>query len=323
MISFEDISIVCQGSIIPDLTKSCLCSLRAVFPGSEIILSTWNGADVSGLDADKTVLSPDPGAFMADEVSNTPSNVNRQLISTKAGIAAARGTYILKTRTDILFLDAEFLSFFGRYDDVPSPFFANRLLICNYFTRNPRVMALCFHPSDWVLFGKAEDVQKYYENTPLMTDEEGYWFKNHKKSTMFFTNYICRFTPEQQVFLGFLRQHLRTDCECYYDRTRTMIKQTERVFAECFVVLDYGKQLRIQFPKYDPNRFMEQYTLITHWQWEALFERYAKGKTSYRWLIYRVRAQMLCAIFSMRLLCIRLLDCLGLKEKAKEWLAKR
>lgn len=320
MVAFEDISVVCQGAVAPGLTMDCLRSLRSVFPGAEVILSTWEGTDVSSLDADKTVFSPDPGAFMADEVVGVPNNVNRQLVSTRAGLAAAARPYILKTRTDILFENAGFLDFFERYDSFPSPYFKNRLLICNYYTRNPRVMALCFHPSDWVLFGRAGDVRKYYETSPLMTEEEGRWFKDQKKASVFFTNYICRYTPEQQVFLGFLRQYEGVGCRCYYDRTPALIEQTERTFAECFVVLDYGKQVGIRFPKYDPNRYLEKYSLVSHWQWRALWEHYCVRKRSIRWAGYILRAGCLKALAGARRISVRILDLIGLKESVKRLL---
>ena len=296
--------------------------LRKTFRGAEIVLSTWDGSDVSTLCVNKIIFSQDPGAVYCDEVTGTLNNVNRQLISTKAGLAAATRPYILKTRTDILFHNADFLQYFGKYDDAPSSYFQNRLLICNYYTRNPRVFDTCFHPSDWIVFGWAEDVRAYYENIPLMDDEEGNWFRTREKASTFFTNYLCRFTPEQHIFLSFLRQHEMVDCQCYYDHKNNLVKQTERAFAECFVVLDYQKQLSIIFPKYNPNRYLEKHTLIHHWQWKALYQHYCTNSPSVLWRMYLIYADALCIVSKIRTCTVCLLDKLGLKESVKSMLKK-
>ena len=316
-----DLSIIVQGAIDSE-SEFVLNQLRVLFSKAEIVLSTWKDSKCTNAKVNKVVFSPDPGAVYCDEVSGTLNNVNRQLISTQAGLAVATRPYILKTRTDILFDNTDFLEYFGKYDDVPSKYFQNRLLICNYYTRNPRVFDTCFHPSDWIVFGRAEDVRAYYDNIPLMTEDEGNWFRHHEKASTFFTNYLCRYTPEQHIFLGFLRQKEQVDYSCYYNHRPELIVQTERVFAECFVVLDYQKQLGITFPKYNPNRYLEKYTLLSHWQWKALYIHYCKGKRSLLWRAYLVRASLLCGIAQARTRCVRLLDKLGLKSHVKKLLSR-
>lgn len=314
-----EISIVVQGAVSKGITASCLSSLRECFPGAEIILSTWKGSDIAGLSYDKVVLSTDPGTFVADKVTGSLNNVNRQLLSTQAGLKVATRPYILKTRTDILVQSADFLNFHGKYDDAPSPYFRSRLLICNYFTRCPRVISTCYHPSDWIVFGHTEDVCKYYEKTSFMTEDEGNWFQTRTKASTFFTNFVCRYTPEQQLFLGFLRQYEDVDFDCYYERSRSLIKQTERLFAQCFIVLDYGSQMNIKFVKYNPNRYMEKFTLISHWQWKAIFQRYCLGRLTPLWVLYRFRGMIFNCMTGFRTLSIRMLDMIGMKERVKRF----
>lgn len=318
-----DISIVVQGAIEKQHTATCLSIFNYMLPDAEIILSTWTGSDVSGLNYDMVVFSEDPGAIVVDGVTGTLNNVNRQLVTTQAGLRKATRRYILKTRTDILFYNADFLSYFLKYDDKPSAYFKARLLICNYYTRNPRIFDTCFHPSDWMVFGFAEDVCSYFENISLMSGEELNWFKTHEKKSTFFTNYISRFTPEQHIFLQFLTQKEGVCCDCYYDHKKSQIVQTERAFAECFVVLDYQKQMGITFLKYDPNRYLEAHTLLTHWQWKALYSHYCKRELSFLWVIYLVRAQIMLFSTKLRKLCICLLAAMGIKEKVKNMLSKR
>ena len=322
MINQSDISIVVQGAVNSEITAQALNSLRRVFPNGEIILSTWEGSDISNLTFDKLILSKDIGSCMADEIAGVPNNVNRQLVSTIAGIKYATKKYILKTRTDIFLNSDSFLSCFEKYDKIKSPYFQNRLLICNYYTRNPRVFPVCFHPSDWLVFGRADDVRKYFENIPLMSAEDGEWFKTHEKTSAVFANYLCRYNPEQHIFINFLRGFGSVECGCYYDCTPELIEQTERAFAECFVVLNYGKQLDITFSKYNPNRYLERHMLISYWQWKALYKHYCENKASALWLFYRTRALLLRAVTRLRQGIIRMLDRLGVKECVKNILTK-
>lgn len=319
-IDTKDISIVVQGEIHEQFTPAVITSLRKSFPEAEIILSTWEGSNTDPFDVDKCCFSVDPGAVLADEKSQTKNNINRQLISTQAGLKLATRSYILKTRTDIVFHNADFLFWFKKYDVIPSLYFENRLLICNYCTRNPRVFPACLHPSDWIVFGNQADVKKYYQHLPLMTDEEGTWFRSHSKGTAFLKNYICRFTPEQHIFIYFLRGLSDFECTCYYDCNPDLVALTEKSFAECFVVLDYQRQLPISFLKYNPNRYRDRYTLISFWRWQALYRHYCKKIFSFYWYAHLLSALFLSFVSKVRAVAIKILDCLGLKETVKSLL---
>ena len=158
MLQSRDVSIVVQG-VINEYTKECLLSIRKNFPNAQIILSTWVNSEIDDLDYDKVVFSEDPGASIIDDVSGTLNNVNRQIISTKSGLKQAERKYVLKTRTDIIWNDDNILNYFALYDEgYNSKHFHNRVLICNYYTRNPSVLPLPFHISDWIAFGLNEDI---------------------------------------------------------------------------------------------------------------------------------------------------------------------
>ena len=61
MIKDREISIVLQGPIYKDIT-SCVCKrMRDIFPEAEIIVSTWEGSDTSGLIYDILLENKDPG----------------------------------------------------------------------------------------------------------------------------------------------------------------------------------------------------------------------------------------------------------------------
>ena len=53
----KDVSVVVQGAVDAKHTPRCLASIRKYLPGAYIILSTWEGQKVEGLDCDKVVTS--------------------------------------------------------------------------------------------------------------------------------------------------------------------------------------------------------------------------------------------------------------------------
>lgn len=318
--SGQELSIIVQGEC-GSSTRQALASLRTVFPDAEIILSTWKGSNVDGLDADLIVFCDDPGSTYADEVAGIRNNLNRQIVSTRCALPFASRPFTLKTRSDLLFHSADFTRYFGMYDDVPSPIFKGRLLICNYYTRNPGASGLCFHPSDWMLYGYTEDVRKYYNSVSLMEEDEANWFRTRKKKKVMYTNFLCRYTPEQHIFLHAFTNEKPAGLECYYSYNKQLRRQTEKAFAERFVILDYQKQLAITFTKYNPNRYKERFTLISHWQWRALYFHYCTGGHDFMWGIYCVQRNFLRLYTYARIVAIQVLDCLNLKAPLKRFLS--
>lgn len=278
MIQSNQISIVVQGPVRPGITSEVLQSIRNALPEGEIILSVWEGSDVTGLEFDKVVLSPDPGAVVQEEVNFTKSNINRQIVSTKRGLELVSRPYVLKFRTDILLNDASFLEQFEKWDRIVPPLHVkNRILICSYYTRNPRVFPLPFHPSDWVLFGCTEDIQKYFD-VPLEEASEIQWFKTHKRlHPRFFPDLLSRYVPEQYFCIHYLEKFENIQCDCFDDATKDNILRTEQVLAGDFVVLDYQIQFNLRFAKYHPNKIFQQYSLLSHDQWKQLFQEHCLG----------------------------------------------
>ena len=107
MILSKDISVVVQGPIHTqdNLTKRVLESVRTHLPDAELILSTWKGSNVDGLDCDVLLLNDDPGAI------NGRNNVNRQIVSTRNGLQKATRTYAVKLRTDMQLTGTGFIDF--------------------------------------------------------------------------------------------------------------------------------------------------------------------------------------------------------------------
>ncbi|WNX85165.1 WavE lipopolysaccharide synthesis family protein [Agathobaculum sp. NTUH-O15-33] len=317
------VTIVVQGTIDSKKTNLCIHKLRILLPKAEVVLSIWKGNRLYSFNYDKLLMTDDPGCSTSDDIANTYNNINRQIVSTQAGLEKATRPYCLKIRTDILLENVDFLKEFGRYDEMAPPLHVkNRILICNYYTRNPRVYPLPFHPSDWVLFGRTEDLKRYF-SAPCESTEEIRWFTTHpREQTGFYTNLLSRYVPEQYLCLNFLRQFEPVHCDCFYDATEENIRQTERMLAGDFVVLDYQKQFGIRFTKYRPNRYLEKSSLVSHRYWKQLFQEYCLHKTELR--PFRLFLCFLARIgFALRRVLLHLLHCLHIKEKVKRLLSRK
>lgn len=309
-ISDKDISVVVQGPIIPELTSKCLSSVRKILPESQIILSTWEGSIVDGLDYDEIVLSKDPGAerVRKDDVTAV-NNINRQLVSTKAGCKKAKRPYLIKLRSDLLLKSARFLEEFQKYATT-GRHFQMKVLIVDYYTRHPYIIPVPFHPSDWFMFGRREDVASYYDE-PLMPESEMLYFLTHSNRASFFRGVLHRFTPEQWICIKFLKKRgEHPQCETYYDCSLSALKLTIQMFREDFIIIDSGVS-GICFAKYDPNQAMENFTLISHMDWLHLCQNSGLAKF---WCMPRK------ILFCCRCCAIGFLSLIGVKKVLRDFL---
>jgi hypothetical protein len=115
-IDSSKISIVVQGPV-SSLTRRCLLSVTKYLPKAEVILSTWENSNVEGLSFDKVVFSKDPGGVLLGEYKNKKyyDNLNRQIVSTRVGLAQATRQFCIKFRTDMFFTSTGFLRYYNRY----------------------------------------------------------------------------------------------------------------------------------------------------------------------------------------------------------------
>jgi hypothetical protein len=166
----SEISVVIQGPLFRDhadgdLALRCVRSVREHLPDAEIIISTWEGEDASGLDIEHVVKSADPGAIRG-------SNLLRQLVSTGVGIAVASRPYVLKLRCDLA-LNSAAIATISSIENVPqmrrfSPgVHPYRITTTNLFVRDPTGCGALFHPSDIVMFGSFYSMRNFWHEPPI------------------------------------------------------------------------------------------------------------------------------------------------------------
>ncbi len=297
----EDISVVFQGPIVSDsvdetnnyYTRKCIDSVRKYLPGAKIILSSWVGSDTAGIDCDCIVLNEDPGGFplFIDSDPVILNNVNRQIVSTLAGLKKVDTQYAFKLRTDIALTGDGFLNYFDKFSQFGNYKILNKkVLSCNLFSRNPRLedTPMPLHPSDWIFFGETLDVLNIW-NIPLISEKEKNYFTEASPcSHLFWKNLKARFFPEQFIWESFVMKHVKIKCQHAVDSSPEMILLSEAILADNLVVLS-PSQLGVDISKikvkshYLPNR------IYTHQDWRRLYNTYCNAKIFiYPWDIQKI-----------------------------------
>lgn len=202
-----NISVIVQGAINKTVTLQCLKSIRKYLPEAEIILSTWEGSDVSQLCGlyDILVLNKDPQAVVFDDKKNKLNNLNRILVSSKNGINAATRKYVLRLRSDLVLKNNNILKLTDEFEvrKKESSLFKNKIFAYEVFSMKydflkENKQRMLFHISDWCHFGLKEDLQEMF-NLPLVEEPD---FSRHfdvspKVTFDIYKTRLWKMSPEQ------------------------------------------------------------------------------------------------------------------------------
>lgn len=259
--SSKDISVVVQGAINKELTPKCLKSIRKYLPGAEIILSTWEGSAVSGLDYDILLLNQDPGGYKHDfaiyNKTRSMNNFNRQLVSTKNGVLKANRKYCLKLRSDIILENSNFLKYWDKFEIQNSEYklFSHRVLCSSLFSREYSCQCgtgfpTLFHPSDFWFFGLTEDLKDYFCDCSIQNAAEagGWSFKYCNKLP--YPSMLWRYAPEQQFCVNWVKKYYSNlQFEDWSDWNPQNIELSNNILYNNFIFLGF-EQSGIYSAKY-------------------------------------------------------------------------
>lgn len=276
----SDLTLVFQGAFKPYITREHDAFVRNIrltrqaLPGAQVILSTWEGADVPPrLGVDAVVFSPDPGPMAALKLDDDKANnANRQLASTRAGLAAVRTPYAVKLRTDCFLEHAGFLDFAAEQRRRDGG--RDRLLACSFFTLDPGMFErLPYHLSDWFQFGPTELLRAYWSAAPVdALDARHYETRPHPPgSSCFERRFRARFAVEQHLCIQFAAARGYTCPQVLNDVSAPVLHDHARFMAHEVMLLDPW-QIGLMFPKYawvGGSRFQSMNNLM-HLDWLAL-----------------------------------------------------
>lgn len=273
----SDIGVVVQGPVVHGVTRLCLESVRRQLPSAQVVLSTWRGSDVSGLDFDLLVECDDPGAHVCHRRLPNLYNLNRQIVSTREGLKAVTRPYAVKLRSDLVLCGCGFLAHWAAYP-LRSPdlrLFQERVINCSVYAQNPRRhQPTPLHPGDWFFFGRIEDLLLLWD-TPLAPEPEtSRWFVDRERPQPdWYPHLLHRYFPEQYLWLSLLkRQGVEVSLEHPWDLSPQNLELTERSFANNLILLE---PQRIGLRSLKHTLKLDAWaTVFSYGEWLRLYRRY-------------------------------------------------
>jgi len=306
------ITFVLQGPIFlkngVNVTKESSESIRRYFPESKIILSTWADQDVSEIVSDKTILNERPInwklASSESKASSQANNVNRQILSSKAGLQKVETDFAVKIRSDLVFTSNRLSKLLNKIDSAHEGKFGvfnKRVIILDRISIDPRkVMKLAFNPCDYFSAGETQDVLKLWSREFVSPDEALYFEGNRKTretpSLYLPSGLLARYTPEAHIWTDLFKSKGIRLPEDYSDTRPEVIESSIQTFLSniiplgqahigldspkhprgfdlartsyCYTYLDWKRDLKAQDLKSTFSTFHSDIILL--WAWEKL-----------------------------------------------------
>lgn len=166
-----DLTFLVCGVCDETFVSQVISPIKLHYPNSKIIVSTWIGSTFLPIAGVQFVLSGDPGSVLRNEKKKIFMNLNRQIITLKAGLQHVNTNYVIKIRTDMTVENSKLLRF--RFKDATGVFrkFGEQIAILDFTSVNKTDgMRIPFHFCDWVLFGRTSVVQKLLTNLSLVDE---------------------------------------------------------------------------------------------------------------------------------------------------------
>jgi WavE lipopolysaccharide synthesis len=199
----KSLTVIVQGGIHPNQAV-VVAKFKQAFPFAQVVVSTWQRNETLAALADDYVISTDPGGF--DLIQNgrviRTENINRQIVSTRAGLDAAKGEWSLKWRADFDFDVDKMRDTLSRYAE---SMVGDSLLVLAYHTANPFAdVGLVGHVSDWMYFAKTDTLRRLITANPIPATPEHNQVPHDRDDTKVFP--FASFSCEQLM----LRQGLQS-----------------------------------------------------------------------------------------------------------------
>ena len=183
-------------------------SVRRLLPKAELIFSTWEGSDVTGLTFDKVIFSKDPGGtgLVRRYPHEQVFNVNRIIVSSFAGIKQATRMYCLRLRSDLILTSLDFLGCYNKYSVYvgQDAIVSRRIMVDGLMTSKD----LLFDVGDWWHLGLTSDMYRFY-NIPLCPNEKEPYFERKENIAKKppFGDLVSEKITEQYVIWSFIHKY--------------------------------------------------------------------------------------------------------------------
>jgi hypothetical protein len=286
----RDITVVLQGAVPGDAPgrsalRAQIARLRRMLPGATVVLSTWTGRCEAGeFPVDQTCFSSDPGELPPYKLGACkPNHVNRQIVSSAAGLAAATTPFAMKLRCDARLQDTGFLRALAAQER-REPGCTRRIVTVGRFSIDPHLFEqMPFHLSDWFQFGPTPRLQALW-SAPLMTAADATHYRrtpHAAHATLFDRRFVARWPAEQHVWRAYAASLGYAVPGFHNDVAPAVLDSHDRFVAREVLLLDLP-QAGVQLPAlaWAERSGMQRFNCLTHLDWMALAAREAPWSLS-------------------------------------------
>lgn len=241
----KQISVIVRGLIVgapqdderKKLTKRSLASFRRYLPGAQLILSSWKGSDVSGLDYDDVILSDPPKEIYTARPDGSPKLMtgNNQIVTTLGGLSLAKEPYTLVARSDIALTGTGFLKYFTDFNEDGGAAIKKKVVVLPTYNPRKKTITLLFNVCDWFFFGLTEDIKDIF-SIPLMTEDS---LVGEKMGGL--RPQVENFDAEQYLWSTFLKKHQPINLPYNNYFTNEALEESEKSYATNTIMVPADK----------------------------------------------------------------------------------
>ena len=256
------------------VTQKAIQSIRNNLPDAHIILSTWEGQPVEGLDIDELVLNKDPGPNIIGydfDGRALKENNNRQIVAVREGLKRVATKYAIKLRSDNFLLHSGFIGWQKAYPLRHSELqlFTERVVVSHRLTKlysndYPIVRHLC----DFFAYGLTEDLLKMWD-LPLFDDfpfndsqlGQGQHMSAPRRIVSAEQHFVSRWITKLNPSSVYLKSHFDYDKELDFEWKLIMANNLVIVEANNLGLRTVD---RLKSHRYRANE-------ISHAEWQSLY----------------------------------------------------
>ena len=280
----RDITFVFQGGLGgPFDVRYTAGYMKSLFPGAKFVLATQK-SELKRLpdftNFDRIVGAGDPGALPAIKFNGEPHNINRQIVSTAAGLDVVETPLAVKLRTDAYLSSRKILDYWGHWRSHGRGRAAkggSRLLVPSLFTLNPRFdERLAFHVSDWLNFGETADLRRMWQ-CPLYDFGMATFYQRESFASGSLPRereFQSKFGTEQWLMLNYLYPDEAFPIRYHNDYSATILEKFEEELADNFIVV-HPYDIDLQMPKHI-RAYKSKYANLRNYsfdEWKQLVKR--------------------------------------------------
>lgn len=277
--NFSDLTVVIQGpwnppAAGPHALPARLADLRRLMPGARLLLSTWQGTFMpKEIDAEDCIFSTDPGALPAYKLGACrPSQINRQIVTSAAGLARVCTPYALKLRSDAVLMHAGLFSQLERLQERLANA-GQRLVVSGHFSVDPRVFEqMPFHFSDWFQFGVTSRLQRLW-SVPLMSLDDATHYRrvpHAAHATCFDRRFLSRFTAEQHIWRAYAEALGYTAPAFHNDIRPEVLAAHDQFLGHELVILDPAQSGHVvRHKQWVLRSGLQRFNCLNHLDWLA------------------------------------------------------